>query len=86
MDQGDKLIENVARRMGELREKAKLSQADVAERIGTTVSNYQRIEHGLQNVTLRTLSKIAEAIGIEPKELFVSATAARARPGRPKKK
>jgi transcriptional regulator with XRE-family HTH domain len=56
--------------MAELRERAGLTQAEVAERIGTTVSNYQRIEHGLQNVTLETMARVANAIGVAMVEFF----------------
>lgn len=49
------VLRHVARRIAEQREHAGLTQADVAERTGMTVNNYQRIEHGQQNVTIEML-------------------------------
>jgi len=70
--------------MRELRVATGLTQAQVAEATGSTLSNYQRIEHGLQNITLRTLARIADALGVEPKELFAPAVSLRAPRGRPR--
>jgi transcriptional regulator with XRE-family HTH domain len=83
----ERLIEDVARRIAELRQRAGKTQAEVAEVVETTVSNYQRIEHGLQNLTLRTMAKIANAIGVSVAEFFVAPPAPQTRKrGRPKKK
>ncbi|WP_437839265.1 helix-turn-helix domain-containing protein [Sorangium sp. So ce1153] len=81
------VIATVGRRIAELRAGAGRTQNEVAEALGTTVSNVQRIEHGLQNVTLRTLTKIANAIGVRVAEFFQepAAPAAPRRRGRPRK-
>ena len=81
----EEVINRVARRIAELRSRAGLTQLAVAERIGTTVSNYQRIEHGLQNVTLKTMARIAGAIGVKTVELLqpLEAPEAKRRRGRP---
>jgi transcriptional regulator with XRE-family HTH domain len=79
------VIEAVARRIGELRAAAGLTQADVAERLQTTVSNYQRIEHGIQNLTLRMMSRIAAAIGVRVAVFFSPPERSRRRRGRPRK-
>lgn len=84
MDDPEKVIEQVGRRIGELRAKAGLTQAEVAEILPTTLSNYQRIEHGLQNLTIRTLVKIAGALGTPTASLFEKPKAQRPRRGRPK--
>jgi transcriptional regulator with XRE-family HTH domain len=55
----DKVIERVGRRIAELREDAGLTQADVAKRLDTALTNLQRMEHGLQNLTIRTMVKLA---------------------------
>ncbi len=52
-----------------MRKKAKMSQAQLAKKIGTTQSNVARMEAGNQNFTLGMLTKIADAFG---KELQVS--------------
>jgi transcriptional regulator with XRE-family HTH domain len=60
----------VGRRIAALRLEAGLTQAQVAKGIDTAVNNYQRIEHGLQNATIRTLVKIANVIGVPTAALF----------------
>jgi transcriptional regulator with XRE-family HTH domain len=84
----DAVIDHVAKRIVELRVQAGMTQAQVAERVGSTVSNYQRIEHGLQNVTVRMMVRVAGAIGVRTAELFEPLRAPkRARTvGRPSKK
>lgn len=81
-----RLLARVGRRIGELREHAGLTQANIAEAIGTTVSNYQRIEHGLQNVTVLTMARIARAIGAEPGDFFAPPQQAKRGRGRPSKR
>lgn len=63
-------MEQVGRRMAALRLEAGLTQAEVAKGIDTAVNNYQRIEHGLQNATIRTLVKIANILGVPTAALF----------------
>lgn len=46
--------------MLELRKKHKLSQQEVAKRLGTTQSVVARMEAGEQNFTVSTLQKIAD--------------------------
>lgn len=82
MEDAEKLKSHVGRRIAELRERHGLTQADVAETIGTTVPNLQRIEYGTQNVTIETLTKIANAIGIKVRDLFAEIEAPKARRGR----
>lgn len=84
MEDAERLIENVGLRIGELRQKAGLTQADVAERVEMTLTNYQRIEHGLQNLTLKTMVKIANAIDVSVAAFFKAPKKKRAKPGRPK--
>ncbi|MDP2683729.1 MAG: helix-turn-helix transcriptional regulator [bacterium] len=49
----------IAYKILELRKKRKMSQKELAEKIGTTQSNIARMESGQQNFTTNTLSKIA---------------------------
>ncbi|MGH9304965.1 MAG: helix-turn-helix domain-containing protein [Acidimicrobiales bacterium] len=48
-----------------LREKRGLSQRELAEHLGTTQSAVARLEAGNVSPSLRTLDKIAEALGVE---------------------
>lgn len=83
MEDPQQVIERVGRRIAELREAAELSQAQVAEQLGTTLSNYQRMEHGLQNLTLRTMTRIAGVLGVPVSALLEPTAKPRARRGRP---
>ena len=80
------LLDAVGRRIGELRQRVGLTQAEVAERFGTTISNYQRIEHGLQNLTLITMAKIARVLSVEVGSLLERPRSKRRGPGRPPKR
>jgi transcriptional regulator with XRE-family HTH domain len=52
-----------------LRREAALSQQELAERAGTTQETISRLEQG-HHARGRTLRKLAEALGVEPKELM----------------
>ncbi len=47
------------------RERAGLKQAEVGERIGVGQQRLALIEGGKQNVTLRTMASLAEALGCD---------------------
>jgi transcriptional regulator with XRE-family HTH domain len=53
-----------------LRREAALSQAELADRAGTTQETISRLECGHHAARGLTLRKLAEALGVEPKELM----------------
>ncbi|TBR22701.1 XRE family transcriptional regulator [bacterium] len=55
----------LAMEMAWARERIGMTQAALAKVLGTTQSAVARIEGAGQNVTLKTLTKIAEALGAE---------------------
>lgn len=55
----------LAMEMARARERLGMTQAALAKVLGTTQSAVARIEGAGQNVTLATLSRIAEALGAE---------------------
>ncbi len=55
----------------QLRKKTKMSQKELAKRIGTTQSNIARMETGQQNFTTNTLSKIASAFNYDLEINFI---------------
>lgn len=59
----------VAARLRSLRLKRVLTQWAMAER-GLSYKYYQRIEAGRANVTIRTLARVAQALGVPFDELF----------------
>ncbi len=54
---------NIAIQIANEREKAGLSQKELAEKLKTTQSVISRIENGKQNISLDMLQKIATALG-----------------------
>lgn len=52
-----------AYQMMQLRKKQRISQAQLAKKLGTTQSVVARMEAGQQNLTLDTLQKIASVFG-----------------------
>ena len=63
--------------------RAGLTQAQVAEAVAMTLTNYQRIEAGTQNLTLRTMAKIARALDVRVADLLVPPEEPRARRKQP---
>jgi DNA-binding XRE family transcriptional regulator len=55
--------QRLARRIRQLRESKKLTQAELADRVGTTQSSIARIESGRSAPTLELLRKVADALG-----------------------
>lgn len=55
----------VARQLVSLRLKNGLTQKDLARCLGTTQSVIARIERGNQNLSIRTLTKLARALGAD---------------------
>ncbi len=60
----------LGRRIKELRQKKGLTQEQLSDRINVGERNLSKIECGNNFVTAETLSKIIDALEIEPQELF----------------
>ena len=60
----------LARSLIEARTRAKLTQAELAERMKTTQSVIARLESGRSRPSTRTLDKIAQAIGTKLRVSF----------------
>lgn len=54
---------HVAMQIVEARQKANMTQGELARQIGDRQQNVSRIESGEQNITIGTLNKIAKAVG-----------------------
>lgn len=61
----------IAYQILELRKRKKMSQNQLAKKIGTTQSNIARMETGQQNFTTNTLQKIAGAFNCDLKVDFI---------------
>ena len=58
-------------KMKALRQEKMLSQRDLAERIGSVQAVISELELGKRRARPRTVRKLAESLGVEPKELVV---------------
>ncbi|BDU24472.1 helix-turn-helix transcriptional regulator [Flavobacterium sp. GSB-24] len=63
-------IANLGVHIRQLREKKGMSQQDLADDCEIRKTQIGRIERAEINTTIKTLVKIANALDIEPKELF----------------
>lgn len=66
----DPTVEELGRRLKSRREKLKLSQEAVAERLDMHASNYARIERGQQSPRVQILMLIAKALETTPGALL----------------
>ncbi len=57
-------------RLKHLRTQRRLTQEELAERIGISSKYLSSIERGKENPGLSTIARIAEALQIEPREMF----------------
>ena len=76
---------DLGRRICEERERAGLTQAMLAERIGLSETGLQRIEAGYPTTTPR-LFDLARALGVEPAAFFTKPGTRKRKPGRPRKR
>ena len=65
-----RFLEVDTEKLRRLRRAAALSQAELAERAGTTQETISRLERGHHAARGLTLRKLAEELGVEPKELI----------------
>jgi transcriptional regulator with XRE-family HTH domain len=80
------VLRDVGRRIAELRIGLGLTQAQLAERVGVDVNHVSWLESGRQNLSLRSIARIAKHLRVDASELL-ALPHSRARPprGRPKK-
>ena len=63
------LAELLGNRLRTIRKAKGLRQEDL-EQLGISYKYYQRIENGKANVTLATIEKLADALGVDPTEIL----------------
>lgn len=71
----DPLLWALGRRLKVLRSEAKLSQLELATAAGMRKQFLNRVENGRQNVSTKTLWRLAEALGIPIASLFENVAA-----------
>jgi transcriptional regulator with XRE-family HTH domain len=83
----DELARLIGLKVAELREQRGLKQQELANLAQTTVQWLSRVENGRENLTLSSLVKLSNALGIAVIDLFASPSdpSRKVRPGRPRK-
>jgi transcriptional regulator with XRE-family HTH domain len=81
----DEIVTDVARRISEIRLGQGLTQEAAAERLRMSLKGYQRIERGLQNLTLKRLARVAAMLGVRPMDLLSVPASREVRKGRPRR-
>ncbi len=74
-------VRYVTGKLRELRKAQGVTGEELAERLGIAAQNLRRIEAG-QNITLRTLGRIARALGVKIEITFISNAVPPKKPGR----
>ena len=74
------LLKTVADRIREERTAAKLSQAQLAAKTDLKQSYIYELEKGESNITLKTLSRVASALGVAPRDLLPGSADAQVAP------
>jgi transcriptional regulator with XRE-family HTH domain len=64
------LLMRFAENVHRLRLKNKLSQKDLAKRVGISVSYVSMLERGHRSPPLETIEKLAKALGVAPTKLL----------------
>src|ERR1700677_4196826 len=85
MNDPDKTIENIGRRVAEIRLKLGLTQDALAEKAGVTGGYIRQIEGGWKNLRVNTLCKIADILGCQTRDLFETPTMKKQTSGRPRR-
>jgi transcriptional regulator with XRE-family HTH domain len=84
VDPGDTVLRDLGRRVSELRRSREMTQETLAEEANVTVQYLQRIEGGRENLTVRSLVRLAKLLDVQVRELFRAPRSRRAPVGRPK--
>ena len=79
-----RLLADLGRRIAELRVERGLTQEALAEKLRVTPRYVQSVESGVENLTMRTLAKFANALSTPVVSMFMVPQRPRPRHGRPR--
>lgn len=79
----EQVLLDVGRRIGELRERVEWTQQKLADEIGVGWKYEQQVELGYENLTLKSLTRYANALEVDLVELVTPPEKKKPRPGRP---
>ncbi len=66
----DEALKKIGENIRKEREKRKITQTELADRVGWDLPNVSRLEAGKTNATVKTLLKVAGAIGVNAGVFF----------------
>jgi transcriptional regulator with XRE-family HTH domain len=81
----DDVLHDLGRRVAELRAARTMTQEQFAETAGVTVQYLQRVEAGRENLTVRSLVRMATLLRVSVTDLFAKPAQRDVRPGRPRR-
>ncbi|HEY5960306.1 MAG TPA: helix-turn-helix transcriptional regulator [Polyangiaceae bacterium] len=84
-ERAEEVIRQLGRRIAEIREDLGWTQQQAAEMLNMPTKNLQKIERG-SNLTVRSLVRVASALGVPTRLLFDPPASKERLRGRPKKK
>ena len=82
----DTVMKSVGRRIAELRHGQNWTQDELATELDVTVKYVQRVEGGAENLTLKSLVRVADLLDVDVSELFAEPLSLDVRMGRPPKR
>lgn len=65
-----KVLRDIGRKIAEIRAAKGWTQERFAEALGIAVQNVARMEQGRQNLTVRTIVRLARTLGCTPRSLW----------------
>lgn len=65
-----KVNERVGKRIRKYRREKKMSQEELADKVGLHYTTISRIERGVSNPPVQTINKIAKVLRVDMSELF----------------
>jgi transcriptional regulator with XRE-family HTH domain len=66
----DEIMRTVGLRIAELRQALGMTLNELGQKLGVPYQNVQRLERGDQNLTLRTMANVANALGVRVIDLL----------------
>jgi transcriptional regulator with XRE-family HTH domain len=85
VEKPDDLLRDVGRKIREFRVAHGWTQEKMAELLGIALRNYQEIERGRQNLTIRTMARLAALLGVKTARLMDEPKSRVVPKGRPRK-
>jgi transcriptional regulator with XRE-family HTH domain len=80
----DRLLQDVGRRLAELRDARELTQQQLADELGVSMRYVQAVEGGAENLTLRSLAAWASVLRAPVAAAFETPVTRKRRSGRPR--